>query len=146
VAADTTLETALREHGHRVTRPRQLVWDALQSATGHLTAEELTARVHDLDDGVNQASVYRSLELFAELGLARESRLGAEGASRWELAHPDDHFHLVCDSCGEVDHHAGDLVEQLRHHLGTGHGFRADAIELVVQGRCERCASEPSAG
>lgn len=135
----TTLGPLLRGAGHRLTRPRQLVWEVLRSAEGHLTAEQVATRVHRIDAGVNLASVYRSLALFAELDLARESRLGIDGAARWELAHPDDHFHLVCQSCGEVQHHAGDLVERVRAHVGDDHQFRADAIDLVVTGRCHRC-------
>lgn len=137
--AASQLEPVLRGHGHRVTRPRQLVWEVLCSSQRHLTAEEVAARVNEVDPGVNLASVYRSLALFADLDLARESRLGDQGASRWEQAHPDDHFHLVCGTCGEVRHHAGDLVERIRSHLGSDHGFRADSIDLVVTGRCRTC-------
>lgn len=134
------LGPVLRGHGHRLTRARQLVWETLRGAERHLTAQEIAAQVHAVDPGVNLASVYRSLTLFAELDLARESRLGADSAARWEPAHPDEHFHLVCTGCGEVSHHAGDLVEQVRAHLRDGHRFRADTVDLVVTGRCRRCA------
>ncbi len=136
------LATALKRHGHRMTRPRELVWGVLAAADGHLTAEEVTAATHRIDAGVNRASVYRALALFGEMGIARESSLGADStAARWELAHPDDHFHLVCDRCGGVDHHAGDLVEQIRTHLDSGHGFVASQVELSVRGVCEACAA-----
>lgn len=142
VDAEATLEPALQQRGHRLTRPRRLVWDALRSADQHLTAEQVAARVHEVDPDVNLASVYRSLALFAELDLARESHLGVDNASRWEPAHPDDHFHLVCRSCGEVQHHAGELVEQLRMQLRKRQGFDADAIDLVVSGHCDRCGDD----
>ena len=58
------------------------------------------------------------------------------------LAHPDEHFHLVCDRCGDITHHRGTLVEEIAEHLLTGHGFRADSVELVVTGRCTRCRTE----
>ena len=73
---------------------------------------------------MNLASVYRSLGLFAELGLARESHTG-DDAGEWELSHPDDRFHVVCDSCGRVDHHGGAYVEEIRSHLQSDHGFEA---------------------
>ncbi len=130
----------LREHGYRLTRPRQVVWEVLRDAGGHLTAEEIADRVEEVSAGVNLASVYRSLALLVELDLVRESRLGEGGAARWELAHPDEHFHLVCERCGEVRHHAGDLVEQVRAHLAAEHGFLARSVDLVVSGRCDECA------
>jgi Fur family transcriptional regulator, ferric uptake regulator len=133
------LAATLRSHGHRVTRPRQAVWETLGRARRHLTVEELTAAIVEAGDDVDPASVYRTLALFAELGLARMSRLG-EDVGRWELAHPDEHFHLVCEGCGEVDHHVGSLVGAITDHLSRGHGFQVSGVELVVTGRCARCA------
>jgi Fur family transcriptional regulator, ferric uptake regulator len=63
----------------------------------------------------------------------------AHGKGHWELAHPDDAFHLACRSCGEVVHHTGTLVEQMREHLASAHGFEATDIDLVVHGQCARC-------
>ncbi len=140
MATRPNVSDVLREHGYRLTRPRQVVWEVLRDAGGHLTAEEVAERVEEVSAGVNLASVYRSLALLVELDLVRESRLGEGGAARWELAHPDEHFHLVCERCGEVRHHAGDLVEQVRAHLDAEHGFVARSVDLVVSGRCEACA------
>jgi Fur family ferric uptake transcriptional regulator len=129
-------EHELRAAGHRVTQQRRAVWAALHDMTGHVTVEELhQATAGDAD----LASVYRTLALFQELGLARETHLGDSGAGRWELAHPDEHFHLVCDTCGDVDHHVGTLVAAIRDHLDTGHGFEVGSVDLVVTGRCARC-------
>jgi Fur family ferric uptake transcriptional regulator len=133
------LSDRLRVKGYRVTRPRQAVWRALNDAQGHLTVEELAARVAERQPGVNLASVYRSLALFAQLDLVRESRLGDEDATRWEIAHPDEHFHLVCDVCGSVDHHAGDLVARVVDHLRSWHHFEPRSVELTVAGRCAAC-------
>lgn len=130
----------LRERGHRVTRPRRAVWDVLRRAGGHLTADEIAQRVEAEEPGVNLASVYRSLALFSHLSLARESRLGDADAGRWEVAHPDEHFHVVCQRCGDVDHHVGTLVADVREHLRRGHGFVTDEIELTVTGTCAACA------
>jgi Fe2+ or Zn2+ uptake regulation protein len=130
----------LRVSGYRVTRPRRAVWSVLNDAQGHLTVEEVATLVAERQPGVNLASVYRSLALFAQLNLVRESRLGDEDVTRWEVAHPDEHFHLVCDVCGRVDHHAGDLVAQVVAHLRTGHQFEPRSVELTVAGRCRECA------
>lgn len=134
------LAQALRGAGHRMTKPRRAVWLALRQAPGHLTVEELAAEVQRHEPGVNLASVYRSLTVFQDLDLVRESRLGSEDAGRWELAHPDEHFHLVCEVCGAIDHHVGTLVDEIRSHLSEGHGFEPREIELIVTGRCHDCA------
>ena len=133
------LETALRARGYRVTTPRRIVWHVLHEASGHLTVDEILGQAAARGEEIDQASVYRALGLFAELGLARVNRLGERDAGRWELAHPDEHFHLVCESCGAVDHHAGTLVARVREHLEDEHGFSVSGVELVVTGRCRRC-------
>lgn len=135
------VESVLREHGHRVTRPRVAVWRALAESDGHATVEELAAGARAYEPGLNIASVYRSLALFADLDLARESRLGEQDATRWEVAHPDEHFHLVCERCGRVDHHVGELVDQIERHLRKGHAFVPLTVELIVTGHCADCTS-----
>jgi Fur family transcriptional regulator, ferric uptake regulator len=141
------LAATLRQRGHRVTRPRQAVWEALERADRHVTVEELAAAVTAGGVDIDPASVYRALGLFEELGLARVSRLGDGDAGRWEVAHPDEHFHLVCTVCGEVEHHVGSLVAELTDHLERGHGFQVAGVELVVTGLCARCfGSRPPRG
>lgn len=133
------LSTILKESGNRLTEPRLRVWEVLNRAQEHLTVENIVSEVHRADPSINTSSVYRTLGLFADLDLVRESQLGQDEGARWELAHPDDHFHLVCRVCGDVDHHEGDLVDQIRVHLDDGHGFAAEQIDLVVTGMCATC-------
>jgi Fur family transcriptional regulator, ferric uptake regulator len=129
----------LRGEGYRLTPQRQLVWEALRRADHHLTAEQIHDEVSQTVPDFNLASVYRTLTLLAELGLAKEVRLG-DGRGSWELAHPDEEFHLVCRSCRSVSHHRGTLVEQMREHLHDSHGFAAEDVDLVVHGLCAACA------
>lgn len=129
----------LRTEGYRLTPQRQLVWDALRRAHGHLTAEELHDDVTRTAPDLNLASVYRTLRVLADLDLVREVQLG-DGRGHWEVAHPDDAFHLVCRTCGSVEHHEGDLVQNIRHHLAAGHGFTTERVDLVVHGVCADCA------
>jgi len=138
------LSLALRAGGHRLTGPRQAVWAALELAAAggrpeHLTVDEIVDRTLAQGTGVDRATAYRVLSLLEELGLVRASQLGNGDAVRWERAHPDEHFHLRCTSCGTVDHHVGTLVATVREHLDDGHGFAAESIELTVHGRCADC-------
>jgi Fur family ferric uptake transcriptional regulator len=142
VEAHAELGDVLRDNGYRLTSPRWLVWSVLRTADGHLTAEEVASRVNRADPNVNLSSVYRSLALFSELDLARESQLGIDESGRWEIAHPDDHFHMVCRMCGDVDHHVGELVDQIRSHLCDHHAFGTENIDLVVTGLCRNCSSK----
>jgi len=127
----------IRASGYRMTRQRQLVWDVLHGAERHLSADELLDAIRDHDPDLNLSSVYRTLALLVELGLAQEVRLG-DAVSYWEPAHAQDEDHLICDTCGKVLHHPSELVDQIREHL-RGHGFEAKDVKLVVHGQCPEC-------
>jgi Fur family transcriptional regulator, ferric uptake regulator len=135
----TELDAQLRARGYRVTRPRRAVWEVLTASPGHLTVDEIAVRIDADGGGVDTASIYRTLALFEELELVRTTRLGGSDAGHWELAHPDEHFHLVCVECGGVDHHIGSLVAQIAEHLDRDHDFEARDVDLVVTGRCADC-------
>jgi Fur family transcriptional regulator, ferric uptake regulator len=150
---DVELETLLRARGHRVTDARRAVWLALQATDGaHLTVDELTERIPGRSSAIDRASVYRTLGLLEELGLVRATQLSTADPVRWERSHPDEHFHLQCSGCGQVEHHEGDLVARILEHLDVGHGFAVHAVDLTVTGLCADCrphadrAAESTAG
>jgi Fur family ferric uptake transcriptional regulator len=131
----------LRTLGYRMTPQRQLVWDALRRAEHHLTAEEIHDLVARIVPDFNLASVYRTLRLLADLGLANEVRIG-DGRGYWELAHGADVVHLHCRVCGRVDHHEGDEVTHLRDHLSLHHRFSPEDADLVIHGVCSACVDQ----
>ncbi len=135
------LADRLRRSEYRITEPRRIVWQILTDGHGHLTAHEILARAGGHDATLNLSSVYRTLGLFAELGLVRESNVGADGTARWEPAHDhdDDLVHLVCRSCGQVEHHEAESVRDLVRHLEADHGFVASGVEIEVRGQCQQC-------
>lgn len=133
------VETRLRERGYRVTEPRLRVYELLRGGEGHLTADEIADALADGAEPVTLSSVYRVLAVLEELDLVRSTRLGNADASHWELAHPDEHFHVVCNHCGDVDHHRGSLVAVIEEHLRDGHDFEPDDITVLVRGTCRTC-------
>jgi Fur family transcriptional regulator, ferric uptake regulator len=135
----TELVNELRARGHRVTTTRQAVWSVLQATERHLTVHEIMGATAAAGYPVGLASVYRTLDLFEELGFARRSQLSDGDAGRWEVAHADENFHMACAHCGAVDHHVGSLVGTIEEHLQQRHGFEVYAVDLRVIGRCPRC-------
>lgn len=128
----------LREAGYRLTAPRRAVLAVLAETDRHLAAERIHELANDYGPEVNLASVYRTLTLLAELGLASEVRLG-DGRGYWELAHDEHAYHLHCTRCRTVQHHGSDVVARIREHLADNHGFDAEAVDLVVHGVCADC-------
>jgi Fur family ferric uptake transcriptional regulator len=134
----------LRSTGHRLTPQRVLVWDVLRRFEGrHLSAEAIHQEVAKVLPTFNVASVYRTLALLSDLGLARETRLGDRRAV-WEVHHDQDQQHLVCRSCGEVTHHEDPVARQIAVHLASEHDFTVQDVELIVSGVCGKCRAAAS--
>lgn len=115
-----------------MTAQREKVLTAVREL-GHATPEQ----VADAVPGVDQATIYRSLELLEELGLVRHTHLG-HGAASYRPAE-DDHIHVVCHSCGSVVDAPTDLVDQLEARLRAERGFALDRAHFTVFGRCANC-------
>ncbi|WP_375492961.1 Fur family transcriptional regulator [uncultured Jatrophihabitans sp.] len=134
------LVTALRERGMRVTAQREQVLAAVHRL-GHATPEQIGEAV----DGVDVATVYRTLELLEELGLVRHTHLG-HGPASYRPA-DDQHIHVVCHSCGAVVDAAPDLADSIAERLHADNGFELDRAHFTVFGRCASCAAtEAGAG
>lgn len=129
------LATELRARGLRVTAQREKVLGAVR-ALRHATPEQLSEAV----DGVDVATVYRTLELLEGLGLVRHTHLG-HGAPSYRPA-DDDHVHLVCHACGAVSDADPGLVDALERRLRDERGFVLDRSHFTVFGRCAACAEQ----
>lgn len=100
VAAPLTEDAErLQALGYRLTEPRRLIVAALRDAGRFCTAAQLHALI--TGRGVGLASVYRTLELLAEVGLA-ERRAEAGGEASYLYCSPRHHHHVICTECGTV--------------------------------------------
>lgn len=136
------LAERLRRAGQRVTPQRLMILAALTPGE-HLSADAVFARVEAALPAVNRSTVYRTLELFRDLGLVSETDLG-RGVRQFEpLA--DRHHHLICHGCGRVDDLDDAVVRPLREAIRADHGFAAGIDHLALFGRCAACGPESPA-
>ena len=140
-AVDTSdLAPVLRARGMRATLQREQVLAAVRRL-GHATPEQIA----DALDGVDQATVYRNLEVLEQLGFVKHAHLG-HGAPSYRPAE-DDHIHVVCHACGAVVDAEPVLVDDLADRLLAQRGFVLDRSHFTVFGRCHDCeAARADAG
>ncbi len=133
---------ALDRAGHRLTEPRVEVARLVAGRDGHFTAADLVqdARRH----GIGRATVFRSLELFASLGLVERVDLPG-GDHAYVACDTTHHHHAICTSCGRsLDVDDAGLAEVLAA-IGRRSGFRVTAHRLEIFGLCAACALRPGA-
>jgi Fur family ferric uptake transcriptional regulator len=134
----TSLPDALRARGLRMTAPRQLVLEAVRRL-GHATPEQLLGEVRQTASGINLATVYRTLELFEEMGLVTHTHL-SHGAPTYHAA-DDQHVHLVCRRCGVVSEISTEVLAPLARQLAGDRGFQVDVGHVALFGLCASCQS-----
>ena len=129
--------------GRPVTSQRKLLLDLIKKAGGHISAKELYRRASRRNESISLATVYRTLQLFKELGLVEERRLG-QVYCHYEMKDSAEHQHLVCRSCGKVIEFESPLIRQLVEALKHEHGFNLTKIEFCMEGYCPQCDKEAS--
>jgi Fe2+ or Zn2+ uptake regulation protein len=125
-------------YGHSMTAQRRLLLELLRDADEHIDAKELYRRASTRDQSISPATVYRSLNLFKELGLVDEIRLGKIRCF-YEIKQSPKHQHLVCQGCGKVIEFQNPYFQKLIKAVQREHGFKINKAELYLEGYCPEC-------
>jgi Fe2+ or Zn2+ uptake regulation protein len=127
----------LRARGQRVTSQRLVILRELRRRNRHATAEEIHRAVHRRLPGTSTPTVYATLDLLVELGLARKIDAGV-GVSLYD-SRTEPHQHMVCRRCGRIEDLDGEVELGELLDAANGTGFRADHAEVLVSGLCSEC-------
>ncbi len=125
--------------GLRSTRQRDIILDIFLSTHQHISVEELYLKIKSSNPGIGQATVYRTLKLFAEAGLAREILLH-DGQTRYEhVVAGEHHDHLVCTGCNAIIEFEDETIEKLQKEIALRHGFLIKSHKMEMYGLCSNC-------
>jgi len=147
---DEVLNRYMAEHGLKSTRQRSLIIDTFFQLGGHVSVEELWGKVRQNDPKVSVATVYRTMKLLSECGLAHARNFG-DGQTRYEAAVGKHHHdHLICTRCGVIVEFESDRIEAMQEAVARKHGFRVTSHKMELYGLCKNCqhaleVNEPSA-
>ena len=143
-AARERLAEYMAREGKRNTRQRDAIVDVFLDTGGHLTLNELLALAQKSDPGIGFATVYRTMKMLAEAGIADERKFG-EGQTRYELAEvgEDHHDHLICEKCGRIVEFEDEKIERIQVAIALRHGIRVTHHRHEIYGVCvPRCPNE----
>jgi len=120
------------------TRQRDFIALSLFRSPGHLSIDDLLRVVRGDAPRVGYATVYRTLKLLTECGLASERRFGP-GQSVFETAGSVEHHdHLICVECGHVLEFQNEDIEREQESVAAQLGFSLVRHKLELYGRCPR--------
>jgi len=134
-----TVTDALTAEGYRLTAARQAIVETLVAGGGHCSADELVDSVHKQMPGVGRMTVYRTLDLLCQLGLARPVYQGS-GAAHFVLMRSGHHHHLICSVCGQIIEFEDCVLEQIyAEMIGNRFEFQVQGHLLEFHGQCRDC-------
>ncbi len=129
----------------KFTSQRALIFDVFWNVKDHISPEELYGHVKEKDASVGQATVYRTLKLLSDSGIAREVDFG-DGVTRYEpyfgMGH---HDHLICKKCGKSVEVVDERIEKLQEELAESHGFALSGHSMYLYGQCRDCSGDETA-
>lgn len=136
------LQDHMVKRGLRSTDQRRLIVDTFFKATHHISIEELLAEVRQKDSRVGYATVYRTLKLLTECGVAFERKFG-DGLTRYELADESSHHdHLICVECGKIIEFEEPKIEELQERIAARYGFVLKTHKHEMYGVCAECQAK----
>lgn len=138
------LSEYLAGRGLKSTNQRDTILHVFVNAGSHLSADELYSRIKKTHPRIGYATVYRTLKLLAEAGMAEERRF-EDGFTRYEYRATDGHHdHLICTRCGEIIEFENDQIEELQSNVAKRRHFRVLSHKLEIYGLCSACQDRKS--
>jgi len=133
------LEKYLSSKGLKNSQQRLDVLRVFLETEAHLTPEELHALVKKKFKTIGIATIYRTLKLLCNCGLAKELLLES-GATRYEHSYGHNHHdHLICTQCGKVLEVIDPEIEKLQEQLARKHQFYTERHRMEIYGVCRQC-------
>ena len=134
----------------RITGPREIIMNILAEAGEHLTATDIYLRAHAENPGIGLTTVYRTLEIFVQMGIVNKLDFG-EGKARYQLVEENEnvaHHHLVCTRCKNIIDYSDfidselDFIRETREKLSSKYNFSINGHAINFYGLCEKCRNQ----
>jgi Fur family ferric uptake transcriptional regulator len=127
----------LDDHRLKHTKQREAILDAFLEASGHITSDDLYQRIREKHPNIGFTTVYRTMKLLCEAGLANERHFD-DGVTRYEIMH-EHHDHLVCVRCGKIIEFECSMIESTQDQIAERYGFRLLRHRHELYGHCPDC-------
>ncbi len=127
------------KRGLKTSQKRSFIIDYFLKKDRHFSVEELYNEIKKTKSGISYSTVYRTLKLLAECGLASECNFG-DGISRFEPVHEAKHHdHLICRKCGRIFEFENTDIERLQKGVAKKYQFKVVFHKLELYGLCSKC-------
>ena len=131
------LKEHLAKHQLKLTRQRELILNVFLKME-HISAEQMYRLLSRKDPHIGLATIYRTLNLFCEAGLAQARHFGTQ--TKYDnVSHKGHHDHLICTGCGKIVEFENCDIERLQEEVAKRNGFTIQTHKLELYGLCSGC-------
>ena len=134
----------LEKHSLKHTKQRDAILDVFLEAGQHVTSDDVYQRVREQHPGIGYTTVYRTMKLLCDAGLASERHFD-DGVTRYEIEH-EHHDHLVCVRCGKIVEFECKMIEDAQDEIVRRYGFRLLRHRHELYGHCPDCQKREKGG
>ena len=131
------LSSYLEKNHLKQTKQRELILQTFLEAKRHVTSEDLYQAVRSEHANIGYTTVYRTMKLLVEAGLATERHFD-DGITRYEIEH-EHHDHLVCIKCGKIQEFECEMIESTQNEIASRYGFEILRHRHELYGHCSSC-------
>lgn len=128
----------LRDQGYRITPQREMIVHIIAHCKCHMSAEEVMENLREKTSSINIATVYRTLDLLVENGLASRFYLG-NGKTAYATGEHGPHIHLVCKHCGSVTEITESDISPSLDRIEKLYDFDCHPYHFSINGLCGDC-------
>lgn len=129
----------LKQSGCRLTNARLTVLSVLEAEHGHITSADVLDRVARVNPAIGRASVFRTLDLFTQLGIVRPTYIDTSSTPTYVLMDGGHHHHVICSDCHRVFEFDDCGLESLTSNLEATLNVQINGHLLEFYGRCGDC-------
>lgn len=133
------LKKYLTDKGLKKTHQRDVISEIFFSPPHrHYRIEEILEKSRVEDASISYATVYRTLMMFVDAGVASQRQFG-KGQSLFEALSGDHHDHIICTKCGAIREFENNTIEKLQEAVAKKCGFQLTSHKMELYGLCQRC-------
>ena len=139
LSTEKNIENTLRQGGYKITPQRRTIIAAITATREHLTPAAVYEVVRQQNPGIGLVTIYRTLEILAELGLICQIHIGGNCRSYLIRRPSEHHHHLICSDCGTVIDFTDCDLHELETRLSKETSFKINGHLLEFLGQCRKC-------
>ena len=128
----------LKQKELRWTPQRKSILKVFLELEGHVPIDDLHKKIHSEDQTIGIATVYRTMKLLMDAGLA-EMHTFNEKTTYERLYQVRHHDHLICKACSKTVEFEHPLIEKYQEEVCERHGFTLKSHRMELFGICNEC-------